>query len=144
MNFKEEDGVKRTTGQILGQTSKGETTRLNSCRKCCKCGRHYRKNWMQVYWKPGEVNTPNGKEYYCPYCDMDKRGLSLREGIKDVHMMMWNSLGQDPKAILRGYRSFGSMDIDKIPDDYLEKIVDLQIQNQELVKKLAQTGIPNK
>lgn len=145
--------MKRSAGQILGQNSKGEPKDARACQQCDNCGRRYKKNWMQVYWK----TKPTGKAehdlknrgYLCPYCNMDREGLSLREGIRDVHMMMWNSLGQDPKQVLRGYIPFGGsvpsgqVDIDRVSDEALEKIMDLQIQNQQLVKRLAQAGIPS-
>jgi len=141
--------MRRTTGEILGQASKGEPETARACRRCDKCGRRYKKNWMQVYWKEkptGEAKHDlKNRGYLCPYCNMDRDGLSLRGGIRDLHMMMWNSLGQDPKQVLRGYIPFGGgqVDIDRISEEALEKIVDLQIQNQQLVKKLAQAGIPS-
>lgn len=145
--------MKRTAGQILGQSSKGELKDSRSCRKCNECGRRYKKEWMQVYW----VEKPTGKAehdlrnkiYLCPYCDMDKQGLSLRDGIKEVTMMMFHAVGGDPKVVLRGYRPFGGsvpsgqIDIDRVSDESLEKIMDLQIENQQLVKRLAQAGVPS-
>lgn len=144
---------KRTAGEILGQASKGEPKNARACRKCDNCGRRYKKNWMQVYWKEkptGEAKHDlKNKIYLCPYCDMDKQGLSLRDGIKEINMMMFHAVGGDPKVVLRGYKPFGGkvpsgqIDIDRVSDEALERIMDLQIQNQRLVKKLAQAGIPS-
>lgn len=140
-----------TTGEILGKHSKGEPLGSRSCRTCDKCHRQYKKNWMVPYWKKPPMGDASDfskrRGYLCMYCNMDREGMSMVEGIKEIQAGMFLSVGGDitrifdrtgtKKKPFSGEVPSGQVDIDTIPEEALKKIMQLQLENQELTRKLA-------
>lgn len=81
---------RRTTGEILGQSSVGEPPDSRNSQKCDDCGRWYKKNWMCPYWIS---HKPPQRGYRCMYCDMDVRGVSLKGGMIEMNAALYNACG---------------------------------------------------